>query len=291
MKIDWRRMSCPTEDGYDTDMIVRLGRDLPPLRDHRDRDHATGIEGLVADGRVAVAVDDDPLLQPPRYRPVRGIPEGLTAAIARVARWPAAAAQWPRITHRIQAYTDTAWQEPPLAGQRPLGSSSHNRATRFGVIGLTIDCAVGAAQSIVHETAHHKLRAMGVDNEAATRIICNPPDQLFMSPVVGCPRPMTALLHAQYAFIHVLQLDLNMLRAEPDPARRRDILTLTDTMTPLMIAGAEIIRSDAQLDAAGEAFMDGFMIWSDAVLRAATMAVTELTVDVLGSPHAAGTAA
>lgn len=274
MSIDWRRMSCPAEDGYDCEMILQLCRDLPDSGN--DSIPGAGVEGTVAGGRVAVAIDADPLLRPPRYQPVRGVPENLITAVALIESWPAAAAQWPQIAHRIQAYTDTAWQEPPLAGCRPIGSSSHNRATRFGVIGLTVDCPIGTAQSIVHETAHHKLRAMGVDNEVATRIICNPPDQLFMSPVVGCPRPMTALLHAQFAFIHVLQLDIKMLKTEVDLVRRRDILTLTAGIAPLMIAGSLTIRSEAQLDSDGEAFMDGFFAWSDRVLGEATAAVKEL---------------
>lgn len=262
--IDWRRMAEPDPDGYDTRMILELLRSEPaPWHAAIPAGPPPHREPAIAGGKVAVRIDGDPLLPAPRFAPLPGIPANLEQAVAYVSRWPAAAAQWPRIVHTIQPFTDTTL---PTGGPPRLGSSSHNAAARYGTIALTVDCPLGAAQAIVHEMAHHKLRVMGVDNEAAIRLVANPPDALYMSPVVGIPRPMTAVLHAQYSFIHVTQLDLMMLEGESDPDRRADILVLLGRNVPRMEAGAALLRRHALLDADGEAFMDAFMAWTDRVL-------------------------
>lgn len=265
--IDWSRMAEPSPDGYDTQAVLDLLRNEPaPWHPGPPYRSAPPRTPTVADGAVVVRVDGEPLLPAPRFAPVAGLPATLERAVGHVSRWPAMAEQWPRIVHTIQPFTDTTW---PADGSRRLGSSSHNQAARYGTIGLTVDCSLGTAQAIVHEAAHHKLRAMGVDNEAAVRIITNSPDDLYDSPVVvGIPRPMTAVLHAQYAFIHVVQLDLMMLETEEDAERRADIVVLLGRNVPRMEAGAETIRRHATVDADGEVFMEAFMAWSDRVIAA-----------------------
>jgi len=127
---------------------------------------------------------------------------------------------------------------------------------------MTTDCPLGTAQAIVHETAHHKLRAMGVDNETATRIIRNPTDQLFYSPVVGHPRPMTALLHAHYSFLHVIELDLALLRAESDPVRRTGIVTLLGRNMPRVAESGRSIERHAMPDETGKDFIAAVLAWT-----------------------------
>ncbi len=177
----------------------------------------------IAEGRVALRTED-PLLPAPRFVPDAQAIRALEQALHYVRRWPLAAKQWPDIVHTIQCYHDT---EQPTEGPGRLGSASHSVDARFGVIGLTVNCPLATAQAIVHEMAHHKLRAFGVANENAIRIISNPQDELYPSPiVVDRPRPMTAVLHAQYSFIHVTQLDVHMLEQEDDPQVRSDIRAL-----------------------------------------------------------------
>ena len=51
--------------------------------------------------------------------------------------------------------------------------------------------------------------------ESATAIVGNDPAQRHVSPIVkDRTRPMTAVLHAQYSYVHVTALDLHMLEAE-----------------------------------------------------------------------------
>ncbi|MFX6277450.1 HEXXH motif-containing putative peptide modification protein, partial [Acinetobacter baumannii] len=83
-----------------------------------------------------------------------------------------------------------------------LGSSSHSWEQEFGAIHVTIDNVAGCAQALVHEMAHHKLRARGISIETAQRLIANPPSQRCASPIrKDRARPMTAVFHAQYSFI------------------------------------------------------------------------------------------
>ena len=197
----------------------------------------------------------------PRWQAIDGVPPALEQAIDLVGRWPEAADQWPRIIHTIQCFTDA---ERP--GAR-LYSASHSVGSRTGVIGLTPHCPLATAQALVHEMAHTKLRAMGVDNENAIRIVTNPPREMFFSPVVGEERPMTAVLHAQYSFIHVLQLDILMLETEPDEQTRSHIHRLIARNVPRMDAGRDIVARFMRMDRDGEDFMAAFLGWTGEVLK------------------------
>lgn len=251
-------MSEPQPDGYDTAVLLELekaqgqGQGGMALPDKAHRLYARGV----------LLSNEDPLIPSPRYGPVEGVPPVLDRAIAYVARWPAMSRQWPAIVRTIQCFTDTETS-------RPLCSSSHSVGSRPGVIALTVDCPLAAAQAIVHETAHLKLRMMGVGNESADRIVANPPDALHESPIVTeMLRPMTAVLHAQYSFMHVLQLDLEMLSQEDDPVVRDDIRSLIARNAPRMAKGLATLRRELRTDAAGAEFCDGFFGWCDAALRA-----------------------
>jgi hypothetical protein len=258
--IDWARMACPQPDGYDTDMVLRLVETEPtPWHPYKFRRPAPDGVPSIAGGIVALSAAA-PLLPAPRWQPVDGVPAVLEHAIALVGRWPEAALQWPQIIHTIQCFTDT---EPPAP---KLYSASHSVGSRFGVIGLTILCPLATAQALVHEMAHAKLRAMGVDNEHAIRIVANPPDDMFFSPVVGRARPMTAVLHAQYSFIHVTQLDLCMLREETDADTRSDIRALLARNVMRMTEGLSVLRDNLSASGDGEAFVGAFLDWCDTVL-------------------------
>jgi HEXXH motif-containing protein len=263
--IDWARTVRPQQDGYDLAILARLlSDDRPPWLPVGARIDAPPPAGFpcLEGSRTAIGFAGAPLIVQPPFVAVEGIPPALAAAVGLVRRWPEMAAQWPRIVNTIQPYTD------PTAAPGRLGSCSHNEAWRFGAIALTADCALGAAQAIVHETAHHKLRALGVDNEQAVRIIRNPAADLFPSPVVGCPRPMTALLHAHYSFMHVLELDLRMLDGEEDPGRRRDIVTLLRRNAVRLAESGETIRRHADTDEAGAPFVGELLRWTDEALGA-----------------------
>jgi len=255
--MDWGRLAKPQADGSDIAAIEWLLRHSPPPWHPSDPPPPAPADAARVAGGVSVGLDGGAILCAPRFAPVQGVPATLIDAIALVRHWPVMDRQWPRIVHQIQCFTDT--ETPPDAR---LGSCSHNVRERFGVIAMTTDCPLGTAQAIVHETAHHKLRAMGVDNETATRIIRNPTDQLFYSPVVGHPRPMTALLHAHYSFLHVIELDLALLRAESDPVRRTGIVTLLGRNMPRVAESGRSIERHAMPDETGKDFIAAVLAWT-----------------------------
>lgn len=257
--IDWARMSEPQPGGEDTATLLALDRASRPSPERGP---------TVCEGRVALSCEG-PLMPSPPYVAVDGIPAVLARAIGYVERWPAMAVQWPQIVRTIQPFTD------PVGGG-PLRSSSHSVDTRPGVIALTVDCPLATAQAIVHETAHLKLRLMGVRNEAADRIVTNRPEALYESPVVTeMLRPMTAVLHAQYSFMHILQLDLEMLRQEEDADVRRDIKSLLARNAPRMAKGLKTLRRDMRCDEAGAKFCDGFFRWCETALASSRAALAQ----------------
>jgi HEXXH motif-containing protein len=255
--IEWRRVAVPQADGYDTDVALSL-RPLP-----RPRDPVGDAVGL-CDGDVSVHPGWEGGLPNPSVRPAAPDHPNLSAAVRLVSRWPAAFAQFRRLIDIVHPYTDE--QQAHMA-RLALGSSSHSRDTEFGAIHVTVDNALGCAQALVHEMAHHKLRALGVSIESASRLIVNPPSQRFVSPIrKDKTRPMTAVFHAQYSFMYVTALDLHMLDSADDDTERDHILMLLARNVPRMQAGFAEIEKNIQADAAGEVFIDAFMTWSRDVL-------------------------
>jgi HEXXH motif-containing protein len=266
--VDWARLVKPQADGYDTATIRRLvEEEPPPWPSERSARQAPANAPRLADGRVVID-NRDPLLPVPRWRPVDDLHPNLVRAIELVGCWPEAARQWPQLVHTVQCFIDS---EPPA---EKLYSASHSVADRWGVIAFTVHCPLATAQAIVHEMAHTKLRALGVDNERATRIIANPPAERFASPVVvDQPRPMSAVLHAQYSFIHVTHLDLCMLEHESDAAVRADMRTLLGRNLRRMKAGFATLREHAVVDRDGSPFLTAFLDWCQSTIDAGDRAL------------------
>jgi HEXXH motif-containing protein len=262
--IDWSRMAVPQDDGYDSEVTLMLAEagtaGRPPYR-RRPADGAA----LLFDGIVSVREAPPNGLMNERIVPAPVDHPNLTAAAGNLARWPAACAQFKRLTDTIYPYTDPA--ESGHAAAWTLGSSSHSYEEEFGAVHVTVDCPLGLAQALIHEMAHHKLRALGVSVESAGRLIANHPDQRFASPVRKDKlRPMTAVFHAQYSFIHMTALDLHMLAAEPDEGNQRRIMMLLARNVPRMEAGFTEIDRSIETDDAGRRFVQAFMDWSRRVL-------------------------
>ena len=140
------------------------------------------------------------------------------------ASWPVAFRQCQRLLEAIHPAIDRRFPLESDAIYR--GSSSHSYERLFGTVWLTVMCPIGAAEAIVHEMAHQKLRVLGVSFELASRVVGNDRRSLYVSPIVKDRlRPMTAVLHAQYSYIHVTQLDIHILDSERND-RRRDVLRI-----------------------------------------------------------------
>jgi len=265
---DWSRLAQPQADGYDTEYIAALAADTTsPLRPTSWRRRPVEGAPSLFDGRVAVRNRESGGLPTPRYAPASPEDPELAAGERLVRLWPEAAAQFAALVDTVQPWTDTSI---PASARAFPGSSSHSEEAEFGIIMLTCDNGFGVAQAMVHEMAHHKLRALGVSLMSAERIVANDPAELYTSPIiVGRKRPMTAVLHAQYSFMHVTALDLEVYRhSDPGSTTRRDSVYLLARNVPRMEAGHEEIGRHLRTDAAGAAFCGAFRAWSADVLAA-----------------------
>jgi len=264
--VDWRRMAAPQKDGYDTDMTLRLAEHGgSPLRPLPYRRPPMDGAATFCDGMVAVRQAPELGLMTDRILPAELDHPNLAIGAAFLARWPEGYAQFGRLVDTVYPYTDPAQARQ---GEWALGSSSHSYEEDFGSVHATVDNALGFAQALIHEMAHQKLRALGVSIETAERLIANDPSERFDSPIrKDQTRPMTAVFHAQYSFIHVTALDLRMLAKAKVERERQCILMLLARNVPRMQAGYEEVARHISTDAAGRSFLDAFMDWSRDVLQ------------------------
>ena len=264
--VNWRRMSAPQTDGYDTEMTLRLAESGgTPLRPRPYRRRPIDGAATFCDGMVAVRQAPERGMMTDKIVPAKLDHPHLAIGAAFLARWPEAYTQFGRLVDTVYPYTDP---EQARQGEWASGSSSHSYEEDFGSVHATVDDALGFAQALIHEMAHQKLRALGVSIETAERLITNDPSQRFESPIrKDQTRPMTAVFHAQYSFIHVTALDLHMLASAEGERERQRILMLLARNVPRMQAGYEEVARHIRTDAAGRLFVDAFMDWSEDVLQ------------------------
>jgi hypothetical protein len=150
-----------------------------------------------------------------------------------------------------------------------VGSICGQGAEGFGSIATTLNHHAGFAEALVHEMAHHKLRALGVGVEAAERLVTNPPGQLYPSPIrYDCLRPMTAVVHAQYSYTYISALDLKIVQGPTPPDRTRRIAQGSlAPILPKLEFGLKVIADNVTVDALGGDFFDGFLRWNRRVLE------------------------
>lgn len=260
--IDWARMAEPQDDQYDTLWTLALATTGgSPLRAEPYTRRPSGGLPTIAGGAVAVRHLDQQDMAPPRFEPAPADHPNLARAIDYLRRWPAAYAQFQSLIDSVHPAIDSTI--PPPLRDLAFGSSSHSHEQWFGTLCVTVDDPIGCAQALVHEMSHQKLRALGVSAESAWRLITNDPAELFPSPIrIGRQRPMTAVLHAEYSFIHVVELDLRMLEGERDPMARDHILQLLMRNVVRMEAGYPTLADNVRTDAHGERFIGAFLQWA-----------------------------
>jgi HEXXH motif-containing protein len=259
-------MAAPQSDGYDTDVTLRLAENsVTPLRPLPYRRRPINGCAAFCGGSVAIRQAPENGMMTEKIVPATLDHRNLAAGAAFLSRWPEGYAQFGRLVDTVYPYTDPAQAR---MGELALGSSSHSYEGDFGSVHATVDNALGFAQALIHEMSHQKLRALGVSIETADRLIANDPSERFESPIrKDQTRPMTAVFHAQYSFIHVTALDLYMLAVAASERERQHILMLLARNVPRMQAGYEEVARHIRTDEPGSLFLDAFMDWSRDVLE------------------------
>jgi hypothetical protein len=259
--IDWTRAAAPQEDQYDTLLALYFAaitaspqRPLPyvraPVGDAPTIfDDAVAVRYINADCPGAPLLNHGPLDHP-----------NIGVAVEYVRRWPLAFEQFKMLMHSFHPMIKLDTAEADY--REGLGSYSHSDEPRLGSMYGTFYDPLGLAQAFVHEMAHNKLRALGVQIDSALRIVANAPDELYVSPVIKDRlRPMTAVLHAEYSFAYVTALDLEMIRHESSEPRLRILLRFLERNLRRIEEGIGEIRQHARLDEVGIPFMAGLYAW------------------------------
>lgn len=260
MSIDWSRIAEPQTDHYDIKIVLEMSRLLPLPRFRPPRDTTQKIfDGQVAVHHISTVSDAHP-----RFVPAPSDHPNIAAAVEIVRCWPSAFRGFQQLMTTLSPMLD---RETPESSE-PAGSSSTSSEQFFGAMWATVYDPLGLAQAFVHEMAHNKLFGLGIFFESATSMITNEEDEVFESPIRKDKlRPMTAVFHAEYSFIHVTALDILAVESGVGDENRSRWLELLARNVPRMEEGLDVIRRNAQLDRAGRIFMDGFYRWAESVLE------------------------
>jgi hypothetical protein len=267
-KISWYRVAEPQPDRYDALVALEFAR-----RGGYER-KGPGDAETICDGRVALLRQKD--TPSPFCIPAPHDHPNIEGGCKVLRMWPAGYAQFQLLIESVSVFLDSRF----ASMDQLIGSSSHHGEGGFPTIAATVNNPVGFAEALVHELAHHKLRALGVDMESASRIVTNSPDQMFRSPVrYDILRPIPAILQAQYAYTYVAALDLAVVKAtdDPDLTRRIAVDSLSGRL-PKLRFGLNVLREHAEVDEAGAGFMQGLFAWSDRLFAECAQFLADLRV-------------
>ncbi len=268
--VDWQRMAEPQLDQYDTRVTLAAATTSgSPLRPEPYVRRATAGLPTIAGTEIAIRTLDQLDLRPPRFTPAPPDHPNLGKALCYLRRWPAAYDQFLALIDSVHPCIDQQFDRQFLTGTGSLsvslteGSYSRSQEWWFGTLCVTVDSAAGCAEAFVRELAHQKLRALGVSQESAWRLVTNSPAELFPTPLSQCvARPMTSVLHALYSLLYVVELDLRMFAAEADPAVRERMLRLLRRNVARAESGCETVARNIRTDAAGAQFIRALLRWA-----------------------------
>jgi HEXXH motif-containing protein len=261
----WGRLAEPQADLYDSHAILALAgkttsaaRPQPYVRSNAFAKLRVG---------PVFTVDELPTGTAELYSDAAPDHPSIAAGIELLRCWPDAINQVRMLIESLHPVVDRF--HPTVLPPTSIISSSHSSEQRFGAVWAAVNSAVGLAQSLVHELAHHKLRALGVSSEGAIAVVANDNASRYRSPLVTWPRPMTAVLHAHYALLHVAALDCALLARERSPALRAALSRSLSRHLDLMTQSALVIRKHLIVDAFGVSFMESMWNWMDRVKQIA----------------------
>ena len=264
--MDWAKLAEPQLDGSDTAAILEYAANTR----YRDIKPASGAV-MWTDGRARFQHSLQ-YLPSNEYTYLPDYDQYVTAGLKQLDLWPAVRRQCAEFLVAVVPLTQV---NHPRGGGH--GCICGHYADDFGWIYVSAEDVWGFAEGIVHEMAHWKLRALGMWFEEWTDLILlNKPEELYESPVrKDKPRPMGAVLHAQYSYIHVARMTTLQLQALEKP-NNQDWEWL-ELHLKRITEGRDTLRQHARgTPGFGDAFLSGVNEWTDRVIaegRAAVAAV------------------
>lgn len=265
--IDWQLLAEPQEDQSDTLIVLDFARKRGNMLTDTSN-NPTFFDGEVTLSNDAVSLDLDYCIPAPYDHP------NIQRACDLVRLWPTVFTQFKHLIESVSVFVDSRNPEDKIVGS--ISGHGYN----FGYIATTVNNYCGFAQALVHEMAHHKLYALGVQIDTAERIIRNSSEQKYRSPVrYDCWRPMPAVLHGQYSFTHVLALEIEIIKSRQEPKRERYIAEheLSKNLARLEF-GLKVIQEHAEVDEIGKEFLTGLFYWSNRLFEEAYAILDEFKI-------------
>jgi hypothetical protein len=265
-KVDWWRIAEPQADGYDVRMTLEALQssryaELAPRPVPQDAP-------LVwPEGRARFVRLSDNINPSPDFQDLPADHERVKAGLALIDTWPQVRPLCAELLIGLAPLTLGS----PQGGH---GCSCGNFGDDWGWIYVTADCAPGFAEGIVHEMGHWKLRAFGIWFEDWTdQLLLNKPHELYTSPVrKDIERPMGAVLHAQYSYVHVAAMCIAMLKAKHNP--NGDDYSWAALQIKRITEGQQTLRAHARgTPDAGVPFLESFDVWTSRVIEEGKVAV------------------
>jgi len=260
--IDWSRLPEPQTDSYDTDVALKLAS----LAGHQCRAVGDGVPTII-DGKVAVRCPDVNYQVPNGWKPAPSGDPNIEYAAYFLECWPEVRQQFGRIIHSIYPYAEPNLGSGSCSGPAKDASGKEGYSGKiFGAINVTVFDPIGTSEALVHELAHQKLWALGVDFESASRLVCNPPTEHYPSPVRKNLRPMTALVHAAYAWFYIVNLQLKLIPFEIERGAEQAVIQafvegyFARNMSNLEKA-FKVVVENVKYDTEGEAFFGSLFDW------------------------------
>jgi len=250
-RIDWRRVAEPQSDAYDSRVILSF---RPP--------HTARPDQNVASKSHSVSVRPITHWDPGRFLGLTPDHPNIVAGFDLLKMWRDGFENVEMLLDTIYAALDIQWNGSSwgcCSGPGPDG---------FGSVAVTANNAVGFAEGVVHELAHHKLRALGIQVERANRLITNVQSEMFRSPIrYDILRPMAAIVHAQYSYMHVAELDLKIIENCRNSELGESVIRFSlFQYLPKLAFGIDIITKNVKTDSAGDAFCSGLVTWCSSLL-------------------------
>ncbi len=273
--VDWSRLPEPQTDGYDTDIALQLANCAGYTR------RAVGDNPTILDGKVAVRCSDDNYRMPEGWKIAPSDDPRLEFAVGFLECWPEVRQQFGEIIHSVYPYSEPNLGRGSCSGPAQDASASEGYEGKiFGAINVSVFDPVGTSEALVHELAHQKLWALGVDFEHANRLVLNPPTEYYTSPVRENKRPMTALVHAVYAWLYIVNLQLKMVPFESNKGVEPEVLRIfVDSYFARNLSNLEksfeVVIENIKYDAVGEIFFASLFDWGTRLVNEGNKMLTE----------------
>jgi hypothetical protein len=252
--VNWKLVAEPQADQYDSLVVLEFTHQGGRASKTGNRNNrSTFFDGMVAFCDQTISSFPSHLIPAPLDHP------NIEKACNLIRLWPTVFTQFQLLTESVSPFINTKYF---------FNTSYSTDGGGFGKIAATIDDPVDFAGALVHEMAHHKLRALGVEVESAERIIKNPPEQQFKSPIrYDRLRPMSGVFHAQYSFTYVCALEIKIIGSCQEVEIVDRSLANLVKLLPKLEFGNQIIKDNVEVDLAGSQFMKGFFAWFNRILE------------------------